>query len=65
MSKQKRKPNLTPEQEKLLQKFHNNTGDNSVPDNEKGTAQKTKSQSVTLPSMRRSGSRGKQYDSNL
>ncbi len=59
MSKQKRKPNLTPEQEKLLQKFHNNTSDNSVPSLEKGSAQKTKSQSVTLPSMRRSGSRGK------
>ena len=42
MSKQKRKPNLTPEQEKLLQKFHNNTGDNSAPDNEKGSAPKSK-----------------------
>ena len=59
MSKQKRKPNLTPEQEKLLQKFHNNTSDNSVPSLEKGSAPKTKSKSVTLPSMRRSGSRGK------
>ena len=59
MSKQKRKPNLTPEQEKLLQKFHNNTSDNSVPSLEKWSAPKTKSQNVTLPSMRRSGSRGK------
>lgn len=59
MSKQKRKPNLTPEQEKLLQKFQNNTVDNTVPAMEKGSTPKTKSQSVTLPSMRRSGSRGK------
>lgn len=59
MSKQKRKPNLTPEQQKLLQKFQNNTDDNSVPAMEKGSAPKTKSQSVALPSMRRSGSRGK------
>ena len=59
MSKQKRKPNLTPEQEKLLQKFQNNTVDNTVPAMEKGITPKSKSQSVALPSMRRSGSRGK------
>ena len=59
MSKQKRKPNLTPEQEKLLQKFQNNTVDNTVPAMEKGSAPKSKPQSVALPSMRRSGSRGK------
>jgi hypothetical protein len=59
MSKQKRKQSLTPEQEKLLQKFQNDTGDNSVSSMEKGNAPKSKPQNVTLPSMRRSGSRGK------
>ena len=59
MSKQKRKPNLTPEQQKLLQKFQNDTSDNTVPEMEKSSTPKTNSQSVSLPSMRRSGSRGK------
>ena len=59
MSKQKRKPNLTPEQKKLLQKFQNDISDNTVPEMEKGNAPKSTPQSVALPSMRRSGSRGK------
>ena len=51
MSKQKRKPNLTPEQKKLLQKFQNDISDNTVPEMEKGNAPKSKPQSVALPSM--------------
>ena len=41
MSKQKRKPNLTPEQQKLLQKFQNDTRDNTVPEMEKSSTPKT------------------------
>ena len=59
MSK-KRKPNLTPEQLELLNKFGNSktTGD-KVSSNDT-SAQKVNTQSsVSMPSMRRSGSRGK------
>lgn len=59
MSKQKRKPNLSPEQQALLNKFKNNNLNDSSPVGEKSIVSKSKSDNVSSPSLRRSGSRGK------
>lgn len=60
MSKQKRKPILTPEQLALLNKFkNNNANDNSSPVGDKSIVSKSKSDNISSPSLRRSGSRGK------
>lgn len=60
MSKQKRKSNLSQEQLELLNKFKNNSvNDNSSPVGDKSIMSKSKSDNITSPSLRRSGSRGK------
>jgi hypothetical protein len=59
MSK-KRKTNLTPEQLELLNKFNNSNKSSEKVSNSDTSAQKANTQSsVSMPSMRRSGSRGK------
>ena len=60
MSKQKRKSNLSQEKLELLNKFKNNSvNDNSSPVGDKSIMSKSKSDNITSPSLRRSGSRGK------
>ena len=59
MSK-KRKINLTPEQQELLNKFNNSNKSSEKVSNSDTSSQKANTQSsVSMPSMRRSGNRGK------